>query len=85
MHNHSECKRLLGTLSLYLDGEAEEALCTDIERHMAECPTCRIVLDTLSRTIKLYQEHGHATLPGGARRRLYAALHLEDYLQDSDT
>jgi predicted anti-sigma-YlaC factor YlaD len=79
-HDRSSCHALLGSLSAYLDGEAEEALCQEIERHMAGCEDCRVVVNTLAKTIHLYREHGHTALPGDARQRLYAALDLSDYL-----
>jgi predicted anti-sigma-YlaC factor YlaD len=79
-HDRSSCHKLLGTLSAYLDGEAEEALCQEIERHMDECENCRVVVDTLAKTIRLYREHGQTPLSDDARQRLYAALDLADYL-----
>lgn len=78
------CKRLLESFSVYLDNEAEEALCAEIEQHLAECPNCRIVVDTISKTIKFYHDHGHATLSRDARGRLFTALDLSDYLPDSE-
>lgn len=81
-HDRQKCRALLGDLSLYVDGEASESLCDDIERHMAECEDCRIVVDTLARTVKLYQEHGRAALPGEARHRLFVALDLTDYYDE---
>jgi anti-sigma factor RsiW len=81
-HKH-ECRRLLGDLSLYLDGEAEASICDEIERHMTECEDCRIVIDTLRKTVELYREHGHTPLSGDAKRRLYTALDLSDYIPDS--
>ncbi|PKO20588.1 MAG: hypothetical protein CVU38_19330, partial [Chloroflexi bacterium HGW-Chloroflexi-1] len=41
------CSDTLGTLSEYLDGELDEQFCAEIERHMAECGNCRIMVDTL--------------------------------------
>jgi predicted anti-sigma-YlaC factor YlaD len=78
----AQCRALLKQLSLYVDGEAEQAICREIERHMAECEDCRIVVDTLARTVKLYRDYGHTRLPGDARRRLYAALDISDYLDE---
>jgi predicted anti-sigma-YlaC factor YlaD len=80
-HDRSACHALLGGLSDYLDGEAEQALCDEIERHMEDCEDCRVVIDTLAKTITLYREHGHTPLPDDARQRLYAALDLSDYLE----
>jgi predicted anti-sigma-YlaC factor YlaD len=79
-HRHESCHRLLGHLSDYLDGAAAESLCAEIERHMVDCENCRVVIDTLAMTVKLYREQGHTSLPGEARQRLYAALDLTEYL-----
>jgi predicted anti-sigma-YlaC factor YlaD len=81
-HDHEECRALLGSLSLYLDGEAEEALCREIERHMSQCENCRVVVDTLAKTVSLYREHGHTRLPDDAKKRLFVALDLEDFRPD---
>lgn len=79
-HGSEGCRSLLEHLSPYLDGEAEEQICREIEQHMASCENCRVVIDTLAGTVRLYQEHGHSRLSGEARTRLYAALDLSDYL-----
>lgn len=81
-HDKAGCHALLNDLSAYLDGEAEEKLCQEIERHIKECEDCRVVVDTLSRTVKLYREHGHAHLPSDARQRLFVALDLSEYLDE---
>ena len=53
-HDHNrDCRRMLGELSKYLDGEASEELCAEIEQHMANCEDCRIVVDTLGKTVLL--------------------------------
>jgi predicted anti-sigma-YlaC factor YlaD len=84
MCDKPDCKRLLKSFSVYLDDEAEEALCAEIERHLAECPNCRVVVDTLSKTVKFYHDHSHTALSKEARERLYTALDISDYLQDSE-
>jgi predicted anti-sigma-YlaC factor YlaD len=88
-HKHQrdqqKCRAMLGDLSLYVDGEAGEALCDEIERHMAECEDCRVVVDTLAKTVKLYQEHGQTPLPGEARRRLFVALDLADFYDEGSS
>ncbi len=81
-HGAGSCRALLESLSLYVDGEAGEALCQEIERHMAECENCRIVIDTLNQTVRLYREHGHANLPGEAKRRLFVALDIAQFLKE---
>ncbi len=77
MHDHSQCQSLLGELSEYLDGELDPSLCQEIERHLSECGNCRIMIDTLRKTIVLYRTAGHQDVPGDAKERLYAVLDLE--------
>ena len=69
-HSHEKCHDILDNLSLYIDGGLSADLCREIERHMEGCENCRVVIDTLTKTVKLYHEHGHARLSGGARERL---------------
>ena len=71
------CKDMLGNLSDYIDGELEAELCAEIEAHVADCTNCRIVVDTLRRTVTLYHEHGHEPLPEDVKSRLLAALNLD--------
>ncbi len=68
---------MLGNLSDYIDGELEAELCAEIENHLACCENCRIVVDTLERTVTLYHDHGHEPLPDDVRTRLLAALSLD--------
>jgi predicted anti-sigma-YlaC factor YlaD len=79
-HKH-DCRKMLGDLSVYLDGEASEELCAEIEQHMASCEDCRIVVDTLSKTVLLYRDLPQPTLPDGARARLLRSLDLGAYLE----
>jgi predicted anti-sigma-YlaC factor YlaD len=76
---HEECRALLVDLSDYLDGAAPEDLCLEIERHMAGCENCRIVVDTLRRTISLYRQMPPTAMPEEARERLYQTLDLTDF------
>ncbi|MGD2077028.1 MAG: zf-HC2 domain-containing protein [Chloroflexota bacterium] len=78
-HKH-DCQHLLGDLSDYLDGEASDELCAEIEQHMANCEDCRIVVDTLGKTVRLYHDLPRPSLPADARERLYHSLDLDTYL-----
>jgi anti-sigma factor RsiW len=82
-NDHSKCKSLLGFLSDYVDGDLSEELCQEIERHAAECQNCRVVMDTLRKTISLYHESAAepAEVSGATREQLFKTLNLEDYLQ----
>ena len=80
---HHDCRHLLGALSDYVDGEASPALCAEIETHMAGCDDCRVVVDTLHKTIDLYRTLPQPELPTGLRERLYASLDLQAYLDQA--
>lgn len=87
-HIHKEgesCQQMLSTLGEYVDGELSEELCRELERHMQGCQRCRIVVDTLRKTVELYQETGEQDddLPAGVRERLYLRLNLEDYQKEN--
>ncbi len=75
-HDPRKCKHLLGDLADYLDEAATAEVCAEIERHLADCADCRVVVDTLNKTILLYHELPQPDLPAGARERLYKALDL---------
>jgi len=77
---NATCHELLDGLSDYLDGEASAELCADIEQHLAECDKCRIVVDTLRKTVTLYRQLPQPLMPAQVRERLYKRLDLADYL-----
>jgi len=79
MNEHSSCQDMLEGISEYVDGTARQSLCDEIERHIAECPDCRVVVDTLKKTIYLYrQQEENIQMPSDARQRLFHCLQLDD-------
>ncbi len=82
MNEHENCQALLGQISDYVDGELNQDLCTELERHLGHCENCRIVLDTLKKTIELYQVNAETeSMPKGVKERLFYKLDLQDYLK----
>ena len=81
MHRHEDCRQLLNSLSDYIDGELQQELCDEIELHMKDCDNCRIVVDTLNKTISLYQTSSEpAVVPEEVRQRLFHRLNLDEFL-----
>ncbi len=76
-HDPAKCRELLSQFSDYIDGELEASLCTELEAHLAECPNCRIMVDTMRKTITLYRAQAPSDLPSDVKERLYKVLHLE--------
>jgi len=79
-----QCHHLLGSLSDFVDGALEEQLCAELERHLADCEDCRIVVDTLNKTISLYHASaGQASVPEDVRQRLFRCLDLDEFIEKS--
>lgn len=77
---HPGCSELLGELCDYIDGELEAELCAEIEAHLAGCPDCRVLVDTLRRTIVLYKTQSQPAVPEDVKTRLYRVLKVEQNL-----
>jgi anti-sigma factor (TIGR02949 family) len=81
-HDHQDCQKYLKQLSEYIDGELDANLCARLEEHLKGCTNCTVVVDTLKRTIELYQtEVIDNDLPLDVKGRLYSRLLLDDLLK----
>ncbi len=77
-HIDSEnCQALKAQLSEFIDGELDDAVCQEIERHMEDCDNCRVVVDTLRKTIFLYRDAPSEAVPPEVHARLVKVLDLE--------
>lgn len=80
-HAHKNCKELLGSLSSYIDGDLSPELCEELEKHLAGCTDCQVVLNTTKRTIDLvHSPIEKPDLPEDVRERLFKRLNLDPYL-----
>lgn len=77
-----QCGEWLGDLSAYLDGEASAELCALIETHMRGCNNCKVMVDTLRKTITLYHAAPQPELSAEARARLFRVLDLTPLLEE---
>lgn len=82
MKKDNDCNHLLDELSDYLDGEATTAVCAEIERHLSDCEDCRVVVDTLQKTVLLYRDLPQPQLTEDMRQRLYHRLNLNEFLRN---
>jgi predicted anti-sigma-YlaC factor YlaD len=69
-----KCKDIIKELSSYLNGESDLTLMAEVERHLAHCEDCRLVVDTTRKTIHLFCNSQPAPLPEDVRGRLHQAL-----------
>jgi anti-sigma factor RsiW len=73
---HPHCRDLLAELSAYLDGEAAQSVCAEIERHLQSCPDCCAVVNTLDHTVALDRALPAPGFPAGVEERLLRLLPL---------
>jgi predicted anti-sigma-YlaC factor YlaD len=69
-----KCNKLLGALNDYVDGETRSVLCRAVQEHLADCDSCRIVIDNIRQTITLYHCGATMPLPADLHNRLYSLM-----------
>ena len=71
------CGEVREKLSDYIDRETLDEICREIEAHLAQCDDCRVEVDTVRKTIMLYQKGSPVEMPVRVTARLSAALARE--------
>jgi anti-sigma factor RsiW len=74
------CRNFFNQLSEYIDGELAASFCAELEHHLANCPNCRIVVDTTRKTVSLYRRYGQGELPAGVSERPWQAIEQAGFL-----
>lgn len=65
-----KCAEYVSDLNDYLDGEISPELCEELERHIGQCENCRIMVDTLKKTVTLCREGVREDLPESLQVKL---------------
>ncbi|MCC6682600.1 MAG: zf-HC2 domain-containing protein [Phycisphaeraceae bacterium] len=68
------CDDMLKMINRYVDGEIDPSMCANLERHLAECNPCRVVVDTLRKTVQFYKGDQMTELPIQFKKKLDDAL-----------
>ncbi len=76
MQGMGDCQARLDLISEYVEGLLDADACAELEAHLADCPDCRIVVDSLTNTVELYRRVPGVSLSVDADERLYRALQL---------
>jgi predicted anti-sigma-YlaC factor YlaD len=71
-----DCRDVVRHICDHLDADLNAPQCRQIQRHLRSCPNCTAYLDGLKKTVRLYQRMRVPRVPRGARKRLYAVIHL---------
>lgn len=72
-----DCNEVLEQLGDFLDEEAREEICVEIRAHLERCKDCHLEVDSLRKTIKLYQNDEPIDMPVTVRASLQAAIAKE--------
>lgn len=76
MAERKTCKYFCEHLSDYLDGLMEENECRLVEEHLAHCPPCKLIYQSLELTVSLCGKSVSDEIPEGVRQR------LKDFLRE---
>jgi len=68
------CQEVLDNLSCYLDGEGSEELRRELERHIARCARCFVVVDTTKQTLRIVADCEPFEVPLATSALLYDRL-----------
>ena len=76
-----DCNEVMEQLSEFLDEDARVELRKAVEEHMSTCHDCRFYVNTVRKTIVLYQADRRTEVPMKVTANLHAALAAE-YARD---
>ena len=80
MDKQEHCKHMVENISNYVDGTLSKQLCVELEKHLEDCENCRVVVNTLKKTIEIYQAEGaREKTPGDVKERLFYRLNLDGF------
>ena len=65
----ADCRRVLASVSAYLDGDLDATACGAIEAHCRECAGCAHVIAGLREAVGLCQQAGSTPAPEAVRQR----------------
>jgi hypothetical protein len=68
------CDELYQRLTDHADGVLEADVCREVDRHLAECESCRMIRRDLEDLSRLCRKHEPVRLPDDVRARIEALL-----------
>ena len=69
-----DCKSFIACLSAYFDGEIDDQVRVEFERHLRFCSDARTMVHTFEQTIVLHRRDSGMSLPEGLHDRLIEAI-----------
>jgi anti-sigma factor RsiW len=69
-----DCQAFARAVSDYLDGAVEAACRAAMDGHLVRCERCRLLCQTMRRTVDLYRRLASACIPPDVEARLMTQL-----------
>jgi anti-sigma factor RsiW len=69
-----DCKHVWEHISAYIDGDVDEALRAEIDRHLEHCEICSAVMDSTRNVVVLMADERVFEIPAGFSQRLHDRL-----------
>lgn len=63
-----DCKEFMADLGDYLDGDVASAVRAQLEAHLSHCQTCRVVYDSVRKTVTVLTDCGSFELSDAASK-----------------
>ena len=68
------CQELLAELGNYLDEQVAAEVRQELEVHLSHCRTCRVLIDSTRKTLKIVTECRSFELPADLSARIMAKI-----------
>ena len=68
------CAQFLKELNDYLDDTLDRAMRAELERHLTKCSDCRVIWDTIRKTVRVYKGLQPYPIPPQLESRVLAAI-----------
>lgn len=68
------CEQVIAELASYVDEQVTAELRRELERHLAQCHTCRVIYDSTRKTLRIVTESHSFELPEGVSARLMTKI-----------
>ena len=66
-----DCKHVWDHISAYIDGDVDQALRAEIDRHLEHCEICSAVMDSTRNVVVLMADERVFEIPSGFSQRLH--------------
>ncbi len=78
IENHHHRENIIKQVQEQLGKDIDQTILEDVAKHMEECPDCKIYVDSVQETVKIYKvTESEQTIPNEVSDRLFKVLNLK--------